>query len=65
MMYYRVPTCILVRRESCVHIIGKWWWDKLTRCFAKGDKTLRQKKKELEQKGLTNNDFYKELTKRS
>ena len=64
MKYYRIPTCILIRRESCVHIIGKWWWDKIAKCPVKGDKTIRQKRKELEQKGLTNSEFYKELIKK-
>lgn len=57
----RIPTCIIVRRKNTIHLFGKFWWDKETKTFLKGDKTIRQKKKELEKKGLANNDFYKNL----
>lgn len=63
--YYRLPTHIIVRRESCVHICGKWWWDNMMQCFVRGDKTIRQKMRELEKKGLTDNNFYKLLVEKA
>lgn len=57
----RIPTCIIVKHRNVIHLFGKIWWDKETKTFLKGDKTIRQKKKELENKGLTNSDFYKSL----
>lgn len=61
MKIYRIPTCIIAKRENAIHLFGKVWWDKETKTFLKGDKTIRQKKKELENKGLTDSDFYKNL----
>ena len=48
-----LPTCIIMKIPTCKHIIGKIWFDTETRVFVKGDKTPRQKKKELKRKGLT------------
>lgn len=59
--YYRLPTCIIVRRDSCINLFGKWWWDNMMQCFVRGDKTIRQKMRELENKNLTESDFYKLL----
>ena len=42
-----LPTCIIIKIPTCKHIIGKIWFDTETRVFVKGDKTPRQKKKEL------------------
>ena len=56
MKIYRIPTCIIVRRKNIIHLFWKVWWDKETKSFLKGDKTIRQKKKELK-----DNDFYKSL----
>ena len=61
MKIYRFPTCIIVRRKNIIHLFWKVWWDKETKSFLKGDKTIRQKKKELKKKGLTDSDFYKSL----
>ena len=54
-----VPTVLIVCRPSCRHLFGKLWWNKTTHRFLKGDKTIKQKMRELEEKGLTDNDFYK------
>lgn len=48
-----LPTCIIIKIPTCKHIIGKIWFDTEARVFVKGDKTPRQKKKELKRKGLT------------
>lgn len=65
MKIYRLPINIIIRRESCVHLFGKWWWDRSMRCLVHSDKTIHQKIKELKAKGLTNNDFYKLLIKKA
>ena len=56
-----VPTVLIVRRPSCRHLFWKIWWDEPAHCFVKGDKTIKQKMRELEEKGLTDNEFYKFL----
>ena len=48
MKYVRVPTCLLMKMPTVKHLFGKWFWDTETKTLAKGDKTLRQKQKEIE-----------------
>ena len=64
-IYYRLPTNIIVRRDSCIHICGKLCWDNTMKCFVRGDKTIRQKMRELEERGLTDTNFYKLLAEKA
>lgn len=49
MKVYRIPTCLILKYPNRFkHLIGKWFWDRAEKCFVKGDKTPKQKKKELE-----------------
>lgn len=58
-----IPTCLIIKNPTCKHIFGKIWFDTETRTFVKGDKTPKQKKRELEKKGLTDCETYRLLTK--
>lgn len=58
-----LPTCIIMTIPTCKHIIGKIWFDTETRVFVKGDKTPRQKKRELKKKGLTDCETYALLSR--
>lgn len=48
MKYARIPTCLSMKMPTVKHLFGKWFWDTETKKLAKGDKTLHQKKKEME-----------------
>ena len=48
MKYARIPTCLLMKMPTVKHLFGRWFWDTETKKLAKGDKTHRQKKKEME-----------------
>lgn len=48
MKYARIPTCLLMKMPNVKHLFGKWFWDTEIKMLAKGDKTLRQKQKEIE-----------------
>ena len=47
MKYARIPTGLLMKMPTVKHLFGKWFWDTQTKQLAKGDKTLRQKEKEI------------------
>lgn len=48
MKYVRIPTGLLMEMPTVKHLFGKWFWDTKTKRLAKGDKTFRQKQKEIE-----------------
>lgn len=48
MKYARIPTCLLIQMPDVKHLFGKWFWDTKIKRLAKGDKTPRQKQKEIE-----------------
>jgi hypothetical protein len=47
MKYARIPTGLLMKMPNVKHLFGKWFWDTEAKMLAKGDKTLRQKQKEV------------------
>ena len=48
MRIVRVPTCLIMKYPSCRHLFGKWWYDAENKLLVKGDKTLRQKTREIQ-----------------
>jgi hypothetical protein len=58
-----IPTCLIVKIPTCKHIFGKIWFDTEARVFVKGDKTPKQKKRELKKKGLTDCETYSLLSR--
>lgn len=51
MKYKRIPTNLLMTMPTVKHLCGKWFWDSELKMLAKGDKTFRKKKKEIEKRG--------------
>ena len=48
MKVVRIPTGLIMKHSSCKHLFGKWWYDTESKILVKGDKTLKQKTKEIQ-----------------